>query len=67
MIGIHRRVFFGLQRVLWRDPRKSRRPVTSYRTWVEQSKEMLHFRKPKRFNGENWGLGDIALEEYAMQ
>jgi GT2 family glycosyltransferase len=40
------------------------RPVTSYRVWVQQSREMLRRGKPMVFNDQRWGLGQFPLKEY---
>jgi len=39
-------------------------PRIGHEQWVREASEMLGRRKPRIFNDENWGLGDIALNEY---
>lgn len=70
-------VALGLQQVILKSPFRifhqdhdrsehSERPVTNYQKYLDHGRKMLESGNPEIFNGEDWGLGNEQLEEFAV-
>jgi hypothetical protein len=50
----------------WDRPDAAEHYYVPYETFLADAERMLRARKPTDFNGEDWGLADVALPETVL-
>lgn len=65
-MGLRQRILGGRRRIYHQDHDRTdhaSRPTTDYRAYLERCQAMIDSGKPEITNPDNWGLGDLDLQE----